>query len=794
MIKNNEIHIYDHHPSADNDIRGSVEFIEQTGATTTILVNLIKQKEIPVSPEEATIMCLGIHEDTGSFTYSSTTESDFHAAAYLLSKGANLDIISNLLSKEISPRQLSCLNDMIQSQTLHRINGIDIIFTCISAEEYINDFSTLAQKMIQMENIQALFALGRMGDKVYVVARSRIPEVDVGLIISAIGGGGHSYAAAATIKDKTLAQTEQILIDLLNKTIKSSKSARDLMSSPSITVTPDITCEQAAQILTRYNINSVLVVKNDLTPENIIGFITRQVVEKALYHKLDHTKITEFMTSEIMTAKASAQLEEIQDIIIENKQRIVPIVSDNEIIGVVTRTDLLNILVQRSRLSTGNFPDPIKKPFYAKMKNIIPFINERVPVPLIDLLRKIGRVGSELGFGVYVVGGFVRDLLLYRDNDDIDIVIEGNGIQFARTFAELEKAHVNTYEKFGTAVIVLPDGFKIDVASSRMEYYKSPAALPEVEMSSIKMDLYRRDFTINTLAIRLDPDYFGTLIDFFSAQRDLKDKAIRIIHNLSFVEDPTRVFRAIRFEQRFGFVIGKLTSGLIKNAVKMDFFKRLSGLRVFSELKQILNEENPIPAISRLFDYKLMAVIHKDLVFNKQMNTALESAKKVIVWHALLFVDEPVEKWVIYLMVLVRKTPRRVTDEIAERLMFQPRHKKLFSTGRFKAEGCLFWLEQNIDARNSEHFRHLALFKTELIMTMMAVTENEVVKKIISHYYTYLRNIKITAQGRDLKSLGIPPGPVYRKILEDLLDAKLNGLIFTRDDELNYIKKFKGIS
>jgi tRNA nucleotidyltransferase (CCA-adding enzyme) len=424
------------------------------------------------------------------------------------------------------------------------------------------------------------------------------------------------------------------------------------------------------------------------------------------------------------------------------------------------------------------------------MKNIIPFMKERLPDHMIDLLKKIGRVGSDLGFGVYVVGGFVRDLMLYRENDDIDIAIEGNGILFAKTFAEMEHAHVNTYEKFGTAVIIFPNGFKIDVASSRMEYYRSPAALPEVEMSSIKMDMYRRDFTINTLAIRLDPDHFGTLIDFFSAQRDLKDKAIRVIHNLSFVEDPTRVFRAIRFEQRFGFSIGKLTSGLIKNAVKMDFFKRLSGLRVFSELKQILEEENPIPAIARLFDYKLMTVIHPDLVYDNHMKKALDSAKKVIVWHDLLFVDEPFEKWVIYLMVLVRKYPRRVTDEISDRLLFQPKYKKIFSKDRFKAEGCLFWLERNLDASNSDHFRHLSPFKTELILIMMAVTENEAVKKTISHYYTYLRDIQITVQGRDIRSLGIPPSPMYRKILEETLDAKLNGQISTRDDELAFLKRY----
>ena len=235
------------------------------------------------------------------------------------------------------------------------------------------------------------------------------------------------------------------------------------------------------------------------------------------------------------------------------------------------------------------------------------------------MLKSIGKVADDLGTPAYVLGGFVRDLFLYRPNEDIDIVIEGDGIAFARKFAKLEGARIYAYDKFGTAVIIYPGGFKIDVASARMEYYKFPAALPIVEMSSIKLDLFRRDFTINTLSICLNSEKFGTLIDFFMAQKDIKEKSIRVLQNLSFVEDPTRVFRAIRFEQRFGFSIGKLTSGLIQNAVKMDFFKRLSGKRVFAELRQILEEENPTPALIRLDEYDLLRVVHPSIELNKDL-------------------------------------------------------------------------------------------------------------------------------------------------------------------------------
>ena len=246
-------------------------------------------------------------------------------------------------------------------------------------------------------------------------------------------------------------------------------------------------------------------------------------------------------------------------------------------------------------------------------------------------------MADALHFNAYAVGRICERHFALPRNLDIDVVIEGDGIEFARTLATSLGGRVRAHEAFRTAVVVLPDGKKIDVATARLEYYRSPAALPTVERGSIKLDLYRRDFTINTLAIKLNPEGFGTLIDFFGAQKDLKQKVIRVLHNLSFVEDPTRVFRAIRFEQRFGFRIGKLTSGLIENAVKMDFFKDLSGRRLFSELRQILEEEKPILALGRINEYNLLKLIHPKIVFDQALKRLLNSVEKVITWYNLLF-------------------------------------------------------------------------------------------------------------------------------------------------------------
>ncbi|MFW5636071.1 MAG: CBS domain-containing protein [Thermodesulfobacteriota bacterium] len=785
-----EIHIYDHHSPLTGDIRGDVEVVETTGAAISILTGIIRERGIAISEEEATIMCLGLYEDTGSFTFTSTTEKDFLTAAYLLSKGAKLDIISNLTAREMSFEQVGVLNDMLQAVSRYHIKGVEVAVTTVTTEKYVPDFAFLVHKMMRMENLSAFFAIARMANKVYLVARSRSPEVDVGAIVSKMGGGGHPYAAAATVRDKTLFQAEQELLEILYQDVRSSKRAKDLMSSPAIRADAATTLEEARNLVTRYNINALLVTERRDGTEVLLGYISRQVISKALYLKLHDTSVQEYTSTELGTVGPESELPEIQDKIIENKQRVLPVVEGDRILGVITRTDLLNVLVQQSDFTARHQINPYEDSINARTRSIHRLMKERLSDSLLDLLRSAGKVADELDYGAYVVGGFVRDLFLYRPNEDVDIVVEGSGIEFAKTFARSRGARVHAYEKFGTAVVIFPDGFKIDIATARMEYYRFPADLPTVEMSSIKLDLFRRDFTINTLAIQLNSQRFGTLIDFFSAQKDIKEKTIRILHNLSFVEDPTRVFRAIRFEQRFGFTIGKLTAGLIKNAVKMDFFKKLSGRRTFNELRQILEEENPLPAIQRLQDFDLLKMIHPELQMEKKMISDFKAVKKVLSWHDLLFLDEPYLRWAVYFMVLIRGFKADVSREICEKFELAPRYQDILLKERFQAEQCLFRLGGMLPAQNSRIYEALSGFRVELLLYMMAVTRKKMVKKAISLFFTQLRQTRISVTGKDLKRAGIEPGPIYREIMDAILKARLNGTVHTRDEELNFVRSY----
>jgi tRNA nucleotidyltransferase (CCA-adding enzyme) len=352
---------------------------------------------------------------------------------------------------------------------------------------------------------------------------------------------------------------------------------------------------------------------------------------------------------------------------------------------------------------------------------------------------------------------------------------------------------VKSHHKFGTAVIVFPDGFKIDVASTRLEFYSSPGALPTVERSSLKMDLYRRDFTINTLAIRLNKQDFGVLVDYFSAQRDLNEKVIRVLHNLSFVEDPTRVFRALRFEQRLDFRIAKHTENLIINAVKMNFLSKLGGKRLLTELVIILKEKDPLRAIERMASLGLLQFIHPDLKLTPETRHLLGETVKIIAWFELLYLERPYEKWVIYFLYLCDPLSTVQFMETCTRLSLSEQYRKKLFELRNRIDSILDSLQRRIvrgpKMKRSEIYFLLNDLPVEILLFLMVKAKVEGVKKFISLYFTQLQGVRTAITGEDLKELGVVPGPAFKKILDRVFRAKLDDETLSRDDELKIARK-----
>jgi tRNA nucleotidyltransferase (CCA-adding enzyme) len=783
-----EIHIYDHHPERQNDIRGAVEFIEPVGATVTVLAHIFMEKGIKPTAEEATMMMLGLYEDTGGLLFSSTTVKDFQAAAFLFSHGANLNTVADFLAQELNVEQVALLHELIKSRIVLNVNGIDISVAHASVDHFVGDLAVLAHKLKDMEGLNALVVAVRMGDRIFMVGRSRISEVHMGEILEEFGGGGHGFAASGTIRDMTLVQVLDRLPRVLSRHVNPRWEARHIMSFPVKTVSKKATVEEVRKILTRYNINALPVMEE----EKVVGIITRQVVDKAAHHGLSEVPGSEYMTGEFFTIEPSASLKALEELIVERNQRFVPVVEAGRLVGAITRTDLLRHAVSGER--AARLPEGASIAGLAlKKRHVERLIREQLPPRILRVLREFGAVGDALEMNVFAVGGFVRDLLLRKENLDVDIVVEGDGIAFAAEYARCHDCRVRSHKKFGTAVIVLPDGFKVDVASTRMEYYSEPGALPFVEYASIKLDLYRRDFTINTLAIALNSQRYGELLDFFGAQHDLEKKAVRVLHNLSFVEDPTRVFRAIRFEQRLGFHMGMQTERLLCSAVRMGFLDKVGGQRVFNELAIILKEVDPLPAVVRMAELNLLKYIHPALTMTSRIQPLFEAASQAIHWYELLYTGEPCQQWLIYFLCLTQALDQDAMGGICTRLDIPARYRTVFCNEREEAHRILNVMERcqvrGSTPKPSVLYHWLNPFTKEILLYIMSLAADEEVRRWISHFFTHLRTVTTHLSGHVLMELGIPPGPIYKKILTTLLDARLNGLVVTREDEIALVRK-----
>jgi tRNA nucleotidyltransferase (CCA-adding enzyme) len=775
-----EVHIYDHHPASPEDLRGTVENIREVGATVTILAQILKKQKIPIRPEEATIMAVGLYEDTGSLTFSSTTAEDYEAGAFLLSCGANLNMVSNLITRELTSEQVSLLNELIHTTSRYLVKGLEVVIAKASVGEYVGDFALLVNKLKDMENLNVLFALAQMEDRIYFVARSGSEEVNVGEIAAAFGGGGHAAAASATIKGMNLPQVEEKLLRELKERIHAVKRARDLMSFPVKTVEAKETIARAGELLTRYNINVLPVVEDG----RVAGLISRQIIEKAAFHGFKDSPVRDYMSSEFATVTPRTPLSKIQDLIAGNNQRFVPVMERKKLVGAITRTDLLRWLYASA--SRGSHPF-VEADSFPVQPRVLQLMGERLPAEVLGLLKSIGEKANELGFQVYAVGGFVRDLLLRYENFDIDVVVEGDGLGLARALAAEKKGQLKVHKKFGTATLIFPWGYRLDVATARLEYYDHPGALPRVEHSSIKLDLSRRDFTMNALAIHLQPEHFGELLDFFGGQRDLKERVIRVLHNLSFVEDPTRIFRALRFEQRIGFQIAKHTQMLMENAARMELFGRLSGRRLFRELVLCLSEDRPFMVIKRLADYGLLRFFHPQLKTDRPTENLFKRLEGVVSWYNLLFTGERYERWLVGFLGLVDSLKEKEIQELLARLSLAEKFRTAFLQRRHISLQVVNRLSHSPTMKRSDLFFLLNSLPTDFLLYAMGKTESEDVKKAISLYFTGLKGVKVSLRGGDLRRMGYIPGPIYSAILRALLRGRLNGKLHSRQEEMDYV-------
>ncbi len=773
-----EIFVYDHHPPSPHDMTGVKDYSEYLGATTTVLLKIIRGKSIPITPFEATLFALGIHEDTGSLTYAGTTPDDAEALAYLMRKGANLDVVMHFLSKQLSPEQHLLMRRLFSGLEHHRVKGVLVTVAKARMEEYVEGASMVAGKLADLENLDVLFTLTEMQGRVVVVGLSRLQQVDVDRILSNLGGGGHPKAGSAVLKGYTLTAAERKLMALLEENVRPLVTAREIMSGPVKTIGEETPIAEASRRmeLTGHTAFPVVDERGEL-----VGMISRKDLDKAGHHGLGHAPVKGFMTRNLIAVDENASLQEIQKLMTDNAIGRVPVVKGRRVVGIVTRKDLLRALHGQEYLY--GFAPSGKTSGYTRAE-IIELMQRQLPGEVQNLLRQVSRVAEEGGYPVYLVGGVVRDLLLGYPNLDLDLVVEGEGIEFARRLARETKARIRSHRKFGTAVIILPSGRRIDVATARTEFYERPAALPVVEISSIRQDLYRRDFTINAMAIALTGDRFGELLDYFGGLRDLDRRQIRILHNLSFVEDPTRIFRAVRFEQRYGFRMERQTEMLARRAVEMEIVGRLTNARVRDELVDILSEPLPLPlkGLERLEELGALRTLHPDI----RVTPAMRSRFRLLERHlgeAWRLIGEEGRAWIPGMATMLADLPSAEGLKWCHQMRLRREDSEAI---RQCLEEVPIAVEALCDRRTSPS-RVVAMLDPlvpEALAYLYALAGPEARERVFS-YLTTWRGTFPSISGKDLREMGLPPSRLYSQILVKIREALLDGEISGREEELS---------
>jgi tRNA nucleotidyltransferase (CCA-adding enzyme) len=801
MGRDLQVDIIDHHP-LDRELPPGWSFSgAPIGAAATLLVEEISARALTLTSVEATLLLLGIYEDTGSLLYHSTTTRDLRAAAWLMEQGARLSVVNEFLHHPLTPEQ-SELYELLQEQSeTHEIEGHTIVIAQADAPEFSDEISTLAHKLRELWEPSALFVLVGLDKRIQLVARSATDDIDVSAVAKQFDGGGHARAAAALIRARSLQAVHDELLSLLPQVVRPSVTVAQVMSRGVQVLSPEDTVAEAVRRMRRTGHEGYPVVAE----ERVLGLLTRRAVDQAVQHKMTDAPVSQVMNAGSFTVNSDDSVTHLQQLMIESGWGQIPVVEDDRIVGVVTRTDLITLW--------GAPPAP---PYRGEVAALL---EQALSAPVLALVWRISQEAHEMGVFPYFVGGPVRDLLLGQPIVDVDMVIEGDAIALARQLADDLGGRVRAHKRFRTAKWLLsqrvwrqvadsipedPDSggelpLSVDFVTARTEFYTYPTALPQVERSSITQDLHRRDFTINTLAIRLDPDHWGELLDFYGGEADLRDGVIRVLHSLSFVDDPTRMLRAARLESRMGFHLDPRSEELIADALPL--LKRVSGDRIRHELELIFREDEPERALSRLEELGVLNHIHPDLRCDRWLQAKYRLIRQDLkaeppraeilgltigtrsqdeLWNMETWDMKPQDNTYLYLALLAYRLDPDGLEELIVRL----------KVGRDDAEDMrlLSDLRQALPqlgrARQpSAAYRLLRLYPSRVLAVAWIATDRRRLQRRLLRYQTEWRLVETELSGDDLKAMGLRPGPLFGRLLESLRDARLDGRVSTREDE-----------
>lgn len=385
-------------------------------------------------------------------------------------------------------------------------------------------------------------------------------------------------------------------------------------------------------------------------------------------------------------------------------------------------------------------------------------------------------LAEEMGYSLYIVGGPVRDFLLGREGLDLDLVLEGNAILLAERLSREWQARLVVHRRFLTAKLKWPE-VSLDLASARQETYPHPGALPMVSPADIAIDLKRRDYTINAMAIALSGEHRGQLVDYYHGYDNLQSGLLRVLHESSFIDDPTRILRGIRYEQRFDFRFEEDTFLLLQEAIPR--LSRISGSRIRNEIERTLEELEPEKAICRAGELGILSQVYPSLKVGEWLSKGYQEARRL--YAPLLPPSE------IYWAILGYHLDPQDMPELGKRLKL-PRKLREVMEDTISLRDKLHLIAGDI--RPSALYHILQHRSPIAVRAAWALNPSSALRQKLELYLDHLRYVKPAFTGDDLITLGIKPGPEIKLILENLLNARLDGAISKRTEEEALVRKW----
>jgi len=576
--------------------------------------------------------------------------------------------------------------------------------------------------------------------------------------------------------------------------IDQALKAKHLMSSPVRTISPETTIEQALKIFLRYGHSGLCVV--DFQGQ-LRGIVSRRDLDLALHHGFSEALVQSYMTKNLKTITPETGLAEIQSLMVTYDLGRLPVLDSGNLIGIVTRTDVLRELDKQR--SQKEVPEEKSKNL---VSYILPALQDRLDPRLWQILKQASKAAEERGWHLYLVGGAVRDLLLAEDKQplllqDLDLVVDGfdksadtgAGVAIASYLQKLyPTARLSVHGEFQTAALLWhqdPDlgSLWVDIATARTEFYPYPAANPQVEASSIRQDLYRRDFTINALAVRLTSPREGELLDFFGGLLDLNSRELRVLHANSFIEDPTRIYRGVRFATKLRFKLEPQTVEYINYAINSGLRERLIAenqpapaftTRLKAELKYILQSPYWQEALKLLNDLKALRCVHPDLTLSQELWSQMRYLDRLVKY---LDSAHTLELWLVRLELLIAHLPADEAAQVANHLEL-PKDSVVRLTELSGIENKLKETLPNCQLP-SEVFKALRPYKFPTILLLIPRSPKKM-RRQLWQYLTLWSKVPALLNGNDLKALGYKPGPEFKHLLDVLLTATLDGTITNR--------------